>query len=250
MQKMNSIDRHIVWVLGVFLLFFALSTHPVAAQSETASYKERKFDASRLERYRNNPDYRYERAVPEPPKPPKEKERIKYKAPEMTAPRMESPNVNFSGIIKVLFWVLIIGAVVFLLTQVLKVRFKGLVKKKSDEAVDIEEVIDVEDIANMEFEDPIKMAIDAGQFRKAVRLLYLQSLRELQDRSLIQWKREKTNRQYLRELRNSPVKSLFQDITFIFEYIWYGEFPVDRDHFNTAYSTFLQFDQALKEQDA
>ena len=247
---MSSINRHILWLLCAVMLVFTCPAGSLYAQTETDSYKERKFDPERLERYRNNPDYRYERAVPEPPKPPKEKERVKYNAPELTAPKMSSPNVNFAGIVKVLFWVLIIGAAVFLLVQLLNVRFKGLVKKKSDEAVDIEEVIDVEDIANMEFEDPIKTAIDAGQFRKAVRLLYLKSLRELQDRSMIQWKREKTNRQYLRELGNKQIRPLFQDITFIFEYIWYGEFPVDRDHFNTAYSTFLQFDQALKEQDA
>lgn len=237
-------------VVCAFILFFAGWASTVAAQAEASSYKERKFDPDRLQRYRNNPDYKYERAVPEPPKPPKDRSRKKWNSPELTSPRMESPNFNFSGIIRVLFWVLIIGAAIFLLAQVLKVKFNGLVKKKSDEGVDIEEVIDVEDIANMEFEDPIKTAIDAGNFRRAVRLLYLKALKELQDRSMITWTKGKTNRQYLRELPNRELRPQFQDITFIFEYIWYGEFPVDRDHFNTAYSSFIQFDQALRDQDA
>lgn len=247
---MSNIKKYIGLTVCLLLLLQADWGIAQVPTTGSSTYKERKFDPDRLERYRNNPDYRYERAQPEPPKPPKDRTRTKWKAPEYTAPNIDGPNVNFAGFIKVLFWVLIIAAAIFLLTQVLKVRFKGLVKKKSDEAVDIEEVIDVEDIANMEFEDPIKMAIDGGQFRKAVRLLYLKALRELQDRSMIQWKREKTNRQYLRELKDRQLRPQFQDITFIFEYIWYGEFPVDRDHFNTAYSTFLQFDQALREKDA
>ncbi len=247
---MSSINRYIGLTICFLLVLQVGWTKAPVPAPENTTYKERKFDPDRLERYRNNPDYRYERANPEPPEPPKDRSRTKWKAPEYTAPRIDSPNVNFSGFVKVLFWILIIGAAIFLLAKVLEVRFKGLLKKKSDEAVDIEEVIDIDDIANMEFEDPIKTAIDAGQFRKAVRLLYLKSLRELQDRAMIEWTREKTNRQYLREMGNRKLRPHFQDITFIFEYIWYGEFPVDRDHFNTAYSIFIEFEQAIREHDA
>lgn len=245
---MSSIKSHILWGLMLLTLVGGVSFGALA-QSPDETYKERKFDSQRLERYRNNPDYQYDRAVAQPPEPPKEKKRVKERRVEYSSPSMVSSGAGLAMVFKILFWILIIGAVIFFLIQVLKIRVKGLIKKKSDEAVEIEEVIDIEDIQNMEFEDPIKQAIDAGQFRKAVRLLYLKALRQLQDRSMIEWTKEKTNRQYLREIRSREVKPVFQDITFIFEYIWYGEFPVDRDHFNTAYTTFLTFDQTLRKQD-
>lgn len=248
MLKMSSIKSHILWGLMLLLLVGGL---PLATMAQPAgdAYQERKFDSERLERYRNDPDFQYDRAVAQPPEPPKDRKRVKERHVDYSAPRMTSSGSGIASLFKVFFWMLIIGAVVFFLIQMLKIRFKGLVKKKSDEAVAIEEVIDIEDIKNMEFEDPIKQAIDAGQFRKAVRLLYLKALRQLQDRSMIDWTKEKTNRQYLREIRSKELKPAFQDITFIFEYIWYGEFPVDKDHFNTAYTTFLHFDQTLRKED-
>jgi len=102
----------------------------------------------------------------------------------------------------------------------------------------------------LELDDPIQVAIREGQFRKATRLLYLKALREMQSRSMITWRREKTNRDYLRELTRPELRPAFQDITYMFEYIWYGEIPVDRDNFNRAYTSFVEFDQQLRRYDA
>ena len=242
---MSSIKPYRLLLIGLLCLV-AQSAMAFVVVEEEVEYQERSFDPDRLERYRNDPRFKYERAVPEPPKP-KPKERVKRKKSDYTAPRVPSRGFQLGSLGKGIMWVLIIGGGLFLLMQLLRIRIKGLANKKSDEAkIVIEEALDIEDITELELDDPIRNAIEQGQFRKATRLLYLKALRELQERSLIQWRREKTNRQYLRELKRRELKGLFQDITFIFEYIWYGEFQVDKDHFNSAYSSFLQFDQALR----
>lgn len=249
MPRMSNTRTYRLLLIGLLCLLCMGGTASYS-HGQTKAYEERSFDPDRLERYRNDPRFKYERAVPEPPKP-KPKERVKRKKSDYNVPKVRSGGWALGGVAKVLFWVVIIGGGLFLVMQLLRVRLRGLVNKKSDEAkVVIEEALDVEDITEMELEDPIREAIDKGMFRKATRLLYLKALRELQERSLIQWRREKTNRQYLRELKRRDLKPLFQDITFIFEYIWYGEFQVDKDHFNSAYSAFLQFDQALRSIDA
>lgn len=242
---MSSTRTYPLLLLCWALLFLGMGL-PVHSQDEGQSYKERSFDESRLQRYRSDPRFKYERAIPEPP-PEKDKARIKRKRSEYTTPKISTPNAALGGVVKALFWILVIGGGAFLLFRILKVNMRGLVNKKSDEGkVVIDDALDVDDIESMELDDPIRLAIEQGMYRKATRLLYLKALRELQDRSFIQWKRNKTNRDYLREIKRNELKPIFQDITFIFEYIWYGEFTVDKDHFNSAYSSFLQFDQALR----
>jgi hypothetical protein len=233
-----------------FLVLFLLGTMPSYAQDEApTNYQERKFDQNRLREYRENPEYAYPREKPEPLKrKPKEEERYKP-IPNI---HYSAPRGDFSGFAKAIFWILIIGGGVFLIFQIMKVDFKGLVKKRSDKSKLIAEVNieNPEDISKMEFDDLLQQAIDAGRFRVAVRLLYLRSLRQLSDKSLIAWKQDKTNREYLRELKDNSLRPIFGDVTLIFEYIWYGEFPVNKDDFNLARASFLKFDQTLRQKDA
>ena len=165
---------------------------------------------------------------------------------------IQGPRGDFSGFFQVLVWILIIGAVALVLYQLVQVRFGKLWKKKSDEAVVAitKEGDEIEDIRNVEFDDAVQKAIAEKRYRVAVRLLYLRSLRQLQDRSMINWRREKTNRDYLYELSDQGLRPIFSDLTFIFEYIWYGEFPVDEKHFETAHAGFREFDQVLRQRDA
>lgn len=245
---MNS-TKHYLRLLGLAMLL-ATWALPMDAESETepASYQERSFDQEKLKEYRSNSKYQYHREKPEPPKR-KPKERKERRIPESRPIHLDGPRVDFSGFFKVIIWVLIIGAAVFILFQLLKVNFKGLVKKKSDKAKVVKETeIPVEeDITKMEFEDLLQQAVDAGRYRVAVRLLYLRSLRQLTDKGLIVWKQDKTNHDYIREIGDKRLRPGFSDVTLIFEYIWYGEFPVNKDDFNLARASFVQFEQSMRQ---
>lgn len=248
---MKNINR-LLRLLGL-LAFLYVSGPQVSAQTEAPqpSYKARSFNPSRLKGYRDNPEYEYLREQPEPlQRKVKEKPR-KYER-RASPPDIRAPRGDFSGFFKVLVWILIIGAVILVIYQLMKVRFGKLWRKKSDEAVvevaRAEE--EVEDIRTLEFDQLLQQAIDQKRYRHAVRLLYLRSLRQMQDKALIQWRREKTNRDYLRELSDQRLRPLFGDLTYMFEYIWYGEFPVDQTHFNVARASFQDFDQAIRQGDA
>jgi hypothetical protein len=219
------------------------------APAPAGLYQPREFNQGRLDEARKNTKYQYHRDKPEPPKR-KPKPREQRRPMEARPDYYDGPRADFSGIAKAFIWVVVIGLVVFVVFQLLRINMKGLAKKKSDKAKVVKETeIPIEeDITKMEFEDLLQAAVDAGRFRVAVRLLYLRTLRQLSEKGLITWKQEKTNHDYVRELGQKRIRAGFSDVTLIFEYIWYGEVPVNKDDFNLARASFVQFEQSLRQE--
>ncbi|MBO0936547.1 DUF4129 domain-containing protein [Fibrella sp. HMF5335] len=100
-----------------------------------------------------------------------------------------------------------------------------------------------ENIHDINFTDRINEAIEGRSYRLAVRLLYLQTLKRLTDNGLIHWQVNKTNRQYAHELTGNALRPGFDRLTTQFEYVWYGDFPVDEDRFGIIRQQFQEFNQ-------
>jgi len=56
----------------------------------------------------------------------------------------------------------------------------------------------------------------------------------------IEWHFDKTNNDYLNEIKDSQTKSLFKRVSYIYDYVWYGEFPIDETGFNKNKNDFNQ----------
>ncbi len=100
-----------------------------------------------------------------------------------------------------------------------------------------------ENIHQINFSDRINEAVENRNYRLAVRLLYLQTLKTLADSGLIRWQPDKTNRQYAYELTGNPKRLSFEQLTTQFEYAWYGDFPVDEARFSSIRQQFQQFNE-------
>ncbi|MFD1144050.1 DUF4129 domain-containing protein [Larkinella insperata] len=100
-----------------------------------------------------------------------------------------------------------------------------------------------ENIHEIDFEQQIDAAIQQRNYRLAVRLLYLQTLKHLSNRNLIDWKPDKTNRSYVYELAQSPLQPDFETLTTQFEYIWYGDFPITEERFKPLQESFVRFNR-------
>ncbi|WP_276367602.1 hypothetical protein [Chryseolinea sp. H1M3-3] len=98
-----------------------------------------------------------------------------------------------------------------------------------------------EDIHNLDFDKLIREAIGQRDYRKAIRLLFLQSLKLLADKNLIQWEQGKTNHDYLSELTGEELKRGFKDLNYYFEYAWYGNFAVSNEMFLKVQRTFMEW---------
>lgn len=251
MNNTSTLIRSLLAACLLWLTAPCVQGQAAAAPTDAPSTDVRKFDPGRLQRFRDDPDYQYHRDKPEPPRR-KPKKREDLELPDARPVHYNGPRGDFSGLAKGIFWVLIVGVAAFIIMQLFKVNWASLLKKKSDKAKVVAETeIPVEeDVTKMEFEDLVQAAVDAGRYRVAVRLLYLRALRQLNDQGVIVWRKEKTNHDYLREVKDPALRPAFSDVTLIFEYIWYGEFPVNKDEFNIARASFIQFEQTMRQSHA
>lgn len=138
-------------------------------------------------------------------------------------------------------WIIVIViacALVALLLYLMKGRgFSFSFKKKENTVVELTE----EELDFDTYEEQIREAIAGNRLRLAVRLLYLQTLRLLADKQIISFSKEKTNAAYLRAMSRTTWYQAFANLTLDYEYIWYGEVPVNEAQFNVIHRHFSQF---------
>ena len=103
----------------------------------------------------------------------------------------------------------------------------------------------LENIHEIDFSEQIAIALQNKNYRLVVRLLYLQTLKQLSDKNLIDWQPEKTNQTYVSELKQQPYHQQFVSLTNQFEYIWYGEFYIDENTFQPIYQSFQEFNTQM-----
>ena len=103
---------------------------------------------------------------------------------------------------------------------------------------------DIEVALQEETNDPgvlLRNAIRNGNYRLAVRYLYLQVLDKLAERKIIEISSNKTNYEYVNEMRKHKFANEFASLTLKYEYVWYGEYPVDEKLFAQLEGNFIQF---------
>lgn len=96
-----------------------------------------------------------------------------------------------------------------------------------------------------EYEGKIKAAIAAGDTRQAIRWWYLYTLFQLSEKQLLVLLRDKTNNDYLREMRGSTHYKKFAALTLDYEYIWYGGFNISEANFRSMNQEFRDFNNAI-----
>ncbi|MGY6521882.1 MAG: DUF4129 domain-containing protein [Mongoliitalea sp.] len=91
----------------------------------------------------------------------------------------------------------------------------------------------------------IEAAVAKGDYRSAVRYSYLQILKKMKEQTLIDWKIQKTNHEYVAELPDGGLKAGFAQVTRVYDYIWYGGFELDRSGFDAVLRSFHQVEKEL-----
>ena len=121
-----------------------------------------------------------------------------------------------------------------------------LFRRKPKPIVSEEEVITSEDIHSINYENEIEKATAAANYRLAVRLWYLRILKEMADRNIIQYKQDKTNREYVDQLSATMYHGEFVRLTRSFEYIWYGKFDLSAEGFSSLQKDFVYLKERLR----
>jgi hypothetical protein len=105
-----------------------------------------------------------------------------------------------------------------------------------------------EDDAALQKEDLDKLvaqAEQAGNFRLAVRYRYMKALQQMDARGIIQLDAKSTNWDYVNRLINHPLKKQFLLLTRAYEYVWYGEFPLNGDQYQYLKTEFGHYNNSL-----
>ena len=60
----------------------------------------------------------------------------------------------------------------------------------------------------------------------------------MSEKQLIEWDVEKTNSDYLYEIKSAELKANFEYLSYLYNYIWYGEFNLSAAEFEKAKKAF------------
>lgn len=173
--------------------------------------------------------------------------REKRKAKEQKIKKQKPPVVDgadFFLIIRIILWTLLIGALVFVLYRVF-LSDRGLFTSPTrNKKLDVED----EPLTDERYlEQQLNESIRNGNYRLAIRFLYLQSLSRIATKGWLQLSPDKTNYQYVREFAKPQLKQQFTRITLHYEYAWYGDFVIASDVFESVKQEFDQFHKSIQQ---
>lgn len=187
----------------------------------------------RLDSFRKADDFWYANTVPE-----------RKKESAESNPRRERTLMD-KGWFRDLLWVIILSGflavVLWYLYSSNILVFRKAPKKINDEVNEEP----TEDIFGLNYEKEIAKAVAAHDFRLAVRLWYLRTLKDLADSGLIDYRYGRTNSDYVSQLRNTTHHRDFTRLTRAFEYTWYGQFALPAEAFALMQNEFVNFKKAL-----
>ena len=152
------------------------------------------------------------------------------------------------SVLELIVYTICLIALVYIILRLLNVDLSGLLMNNKRKAIARGDDLDPqEDIHEIDFQAELAEALQNREYNKAVRLLYLSALRELSDREHIRWQAGKTNYQYQQELQQAPLQAPFRQLGHLFEWAWYGNFPVGEAQYKRAEQFYQTLEQQLKQ---
>lgn len=101
---------------------------------------------------------------------------------------------------------------------------------------------------NLDKIDPdqfISKVLESSDYKTAVRLLFLSTLRQLHLIKWIHWKKDKTNYDFLREMRTREQYKAFRELTLAFEIVWYGDTSISESQYQRIKEKYDSLIQTL-----
>lgn len=174
-----------------------------------------------------------------------------YSALTRLLERLFGASSNAGWISNLVLVVVLAAAVIIVARFALRLR-RPQTKRKKTRLVLGEEI--AADGTSRELAEAGLAAARSGDFRTAVRKLYVSLLYELSERNLIELEDSATNHEYLRRAsRLSGLAAPMRYLTDRFDFVWYGMFPSSEDEFaayRARYEEAMERARSLGEQAA
>ncbi|GMN11801.1 hypothetical protein MTsPCn9_12310 [Croceitalea sp. MTPC9] len=129
------------------------------------------------------------------------------------------------------------GLVIYLLVRVLvNEKFNSIFTKKAKTIFDID--LAEQHIESLDLDALLNAALEDKNYRLAIRYHFLRILKRLSQKDIIEWHFDKTNSDYQNEIAPKQLQSGFKEVAYLYDYIWYGEQPIDEKKYDTARARF------------
>lgn len=229
-----------VWILGV---------SPILAQDNGQPVEVQRFDEDSWRKHTDGLDY--QRVKPQTTRSQRnrsdgsgerKKKEDEYKPVEVDQSSGGSMfSLGGGGFLQYVFAALAIIAIVFLIVMLVgKDAFISNKKIKKGAEFDLENM-DEDELRESDLMKWLRKSLENKNYKLGLRIYYLMVIKELVELGWIKWQKEKTNGQYLREMRKRPNYKAFFRLTRIFEYVWYGDKQVKEASFNKVSGEFKDF---------
>ncbi|WP_299667193.1 hypothetical protein [uncultured Polaribacter sp.] len=175
-----------------------------------------------------------------------EKDFIYVEVPENEKENSTAPNLGFLKafvfFMKSIFPFLLGGFIVFVILKIMlgsETSFWNFKKGKKKVAEKL--VYEDEDIHEVDLEALLQQAIAAQNYRLAIRYYYLSVLKLLANKKLIDYHKDKTNAAYKFELEKGSMRDEFSYLSYVYTYVWYGEFSINTTDFSKIQEKYKSF---------
>lgn len=239
------------FLIGLLCVFCCITLraqdNSATIKKDTADISPVQIDESQLEQFRNNPDFDYKEAIATAPD-----WWVSFKNWISTIFikffewlfGVEKAAGAFSVFLQVLPYALLVLLLFILIKFFLSVNARAVMHAKKNQAIvalsEEEHIIKNEDIQQL-----IEKALGQKDYRLAVRYQYLYMLQLMSEKEFIVWELQKTNDDYKLELQKQELVQPFATSTRLYNYFWYGEFPIDETKYKKAEAKFLSLKQLL-----
>jgi len=200
---------------------------------------KRNFDPKAIENYKQNSDFQYQ-----------DSQEYKYnfleRFLEWLSQKLFLGYTSPAGrmVLKIIYYTLIGFTFIYLVWVFFKLQINDMFGKTSlSNHLDFKELL--ENIHSVNFEKLIEDAEKLKKYNEVIRLHYLHILEKLSDLKRINWQIDKTNLDYLKEMKSNELYKDFHLLTNQFEYIHYGDFRLKEDDFENTQSSFLKFKKMI-----
>ncbi len=147
---------------------------------------------------------------------------------------------------KIVVYILFAASLIILIMRLLKADLRWLLFKRLNQTEIIANDLGIDQIHKLDLETLLREAIAQKNLNRAIRILYLKSLKYLADTEQVVWYAHKTNQDYLCELQKHPAKPQMTELTYWFDYACYGNFPIKQVQFDAAQKNYQAIEDIVQ----
>lgn len=151
-------------------------------------------------------------------------------------------NLDFlkTGTAKIIFFSAIILILILITYAVIRNSNELKSDKINNHTIITEDNVD-EHLVIADLDKMLADAIENSNYKLAIRIYFLMIIKTLNQNQIIEWQKEKTNKDYLIEMSAHPDYHIFRKLTNLFDKIWYGDTIINSNEYDRIKPYFIEF---------